>query len=157
MSAQGNYHPAGEFRPKPKTEQIEKGGHQIGTEGGPAEFHAEVHPAGTAPQKDAFQPNIGQPEISDFNERDQSAQPSALGGLPGATSSDVHTGLGKPPSGITSQEVHGVRKKDRQGLGSTAGGAVELNSAASRKDAQDFQRQFEGNEDLTKGSEIRGE
>jgi len=41
---------------------------------------------------------------------------SAQDTIVGATSADVHTGYGHPGSGQTSKELHGERKKERNGL-----------------------------------------
>ncbi|KAF5024177.1 hypothetical protein F66182_3749 [Fusarium sp. NRRL 66182] len=103
----------GEFRSKvAPAEPLMTSGHKPGTLVGNdavPEFHAEQHPAGTAPPENTFKPN---------NADQVPAQaPHAEGGVPasatlgGATSADVHTGLGHPGSGQTSQELHGRGKQ----------------------------------------------
>lgn len=62
------------------------------------EFHAETLPAGTAPSKDTYTPN---PDINN-----QKTFTSASSTLVGADSGSVHTGLGHPGSGQTSQSLH---------------------------------------------------
>ncbi|KAJ4253292.1 hypothetical protein NW762_010447 [Fusarium torreyae] len=108
----------GEFRSKvapsePLTTKGHKPGVLVGNDAVP-EFHAEQYPPGTAPPEDTFQPNP---------ENEISAQaPGAEGAVPasatlgGATSADVHTGMGVPGSGQTSQELHGRGKKIGSGL-----------------------------------------
>ena len=70
------------------------------------EFHAETHPPGTAPASNTFHPQ-GVPEV-----------PGGAGEnvMPGATSADVHQGIGHPGQGMTSQEMHGG-KRTKQGKG----------------------------------------
>ncbi|RGP65376.1 hypothetical protein FSPOR_7306 [Fusarium sporotrichioides] len=108
----------GEFRSKvAPAEPLMKGGHApgvlVGNEAVP-EFHAEMHPPGTAPPENTFQPNP-ESEIPAQASGNEGAVPAAAT-LGGATSADVHTGLGKPASGQTSQELHGTEKKNRSGL-----------------------------------------
>ena len=71
------------------------------------EFHAEVHPRGDAPPEDTFQPNpIGTSPGQALNAgQDPSGQTEALD-MPGATSKDVHTGLGLPLQGMEGREVN---------------------------------------------------
>ncbi|TVY61982.1 hypothetical protein Focb16_v014010 [Fusarium oxysporum f. sp. cubense] len=108
----------GEFRSKvapsePLTTKGHKPGVLVGNDAVP-EFHAEQHPAGTAPQENTFQPN---PETEiPAQAPGASGAVSASATLGGATSAGVHTGLGKPAAGQTSQELHGREKKDRSGL-----------------------------------------
>ncbi|KAM0340754.1 hypothetical protein ACHAPU_010345 [Fusarium lateritium] len=93
---------------KPLTTKGHAPGVLVGNEAAP-EFHVEQLPAGTAPPENTFQPN---PE----NEIPAEGAVSASDTLGGVTSADVHTGLGKPESGQTSQELHGRGKKNRSGL-----------------------------------------
>ncbi|OJD30773.1 uncharacterized protein BKCO1_5600032 [Diplodia corticola] len=93
----------GEFSSKvPPSEPLEKGGHKPGVLATPAdhagEFHIQTLPAGTAPASSTHAPQ-NDPEIAP-------GSTTALDSLPGATSGDVHTGLGHPGSGQTSQELH---------------------------------------------------
>jgi len=83
------------------------------------EYHAETLPAGTAPKSRTFQPNPS-PEDSGI------PVPNPDRSFPGATSADVHTGLGHPGQGETSTELrhdgsHG-RKKQGSGLAGLASG-----------------------------------
>ena len=72
------------------------------------EFTAQTLPAGSAPASSTYTPN---PDLN--NQKMYQDASSTLGG---ATSADVHTGLGHPGQGQTSQELHGKHKKDRTGL-----------------------------------------
>jgi hypothetical protein len=70
------------------------------------EFHAEVHPRGEAPPENTFQPNPVGKSGQDLNpDADLSGQGEALG-MPGATSKDVHMGLGLPLQGMESRDVN---------------------------------------------------
>jgi hypothetical protein len=99
--------------------------HAIGTKVGNdavPEFHAQTLPAGASPSDRTFQPNAtsevpGQamnPNIA------KGTWTSASDTIGGATSADVHTGLGHPGSGQTSKELHGdgnyPGKKPKSGL-----------------------------------------
>ncbi|RXG44157.1 hypothetical protein VDGE_02619 [Verticillium dahliae] len=104
----------GEFHPRvPGSEPLTTKGHAPGTLVGndaKPEFHAETHPVGTAPSKDAYQPDPSSEVIP-------GQAPKASDTLGGATSADVHAGLGHPGAGMTSQELHGgKRKSDGSGL-----------------------------------------
>jgi hypothetical protein len=71
------------------------------------EFRAEVHPRGEAPPEHTFKPN----PVGEFLRQDLSpgADPSGYTepiDMPGATSKDVHMGLGLPLQGIESREVN---------------------------------------------------
>ncbi|KAM0326132.1 hypothetical protein ACHAQA_006725 [Verticillium albo-atrum] len=113
----------GEFHPKvPASEPLTTKGHAPGTLVGndaKPEFHAEAHPAGTAPSKDTFQPDPSTDAVP-------GETPKASETLGGATSADVHTGLGHPGAGMTSQEQHGgKRKSDGNGLEGVGANAVD--------------------------------
>jgi len=74
-----------------------KPGSEQGSHAAP-EFHAEVHPRGTAPPEHSFKP---------VNESSgQSSEYVSPPELPGATSKDVHTGLGMPLQGQEGREVN---------------------------------------------------
>lgn len=79
------------------------------------EFNAEVHPPGTAPKENTFEPNPVD-EVPGQARNPSSQATTAATDFPGATSADVHQGFGHPGSGQTSQELHGTHKKDRSGL-----------------------------------------
>lgn len=91
------------------------------------EFHAETHPPGTAPASSSFTPNtVGEPGSQANNpnvERShgkESVKTNAGDTMQGATSQDVHHGLGHPGSGQTSTELrhdgHHGRKHEGAGL-----------------------------------------
>ncbi|KAG5655990.1 hypothetical protein KAF25_001560 [Fusarium avenaceum] len=85
----------------------------VGNDAAP-EFHVQQLPAGTAPPEPTFQPNP-ENEISAQAPGTEGETPASAT-LVGATSADVHAGLGKPGSGQISQELHGRGKKERSGL-----------------------------------------
>ena len=80
------------------------------------EFHAETHEPGTAPADRTFTPNTKN-EIPGQALNDSMENPTkASDTLGGATSAQVHQGLGHPGSGQTSQELHGTHKHVGSGL-----------------------------------------
>jgi hypothetical protein len=85
------------------------------------EFHAETHPPGTAPRENTFQPR---PE-GEVPAQAYGAQVDVSDTLGGATSQDVHQGLGQPLQGQESRELHGAhvrkRKKERTGVAGVGG------------------------------------
>lgn len=103
----------------------------VGNDAAP-EFHAKTLPPGTAPKKDTYQPNPidetpGQANNPDStNNEDSSGAALAADDFPGATSADVHQGLGHPGSGQTSSEIahegKSHRARDRTGLTGLAEG-----------------------------------
>ncbi|KAF3927088.1 hypothetical protein AA313_de0205411 [Arthrobotrys entomopaga] len=95
------------------------------------EFHVSDPPLEQMEQK-------GGPDHTD------SGQPAAPDTLSGVTSKDVNRGVGRPVYGMSSQERHGVRKKDRQGVAWTGTVPVDLNAAGSKKEVQDFKKDVEG-------------
>jgi len=137
----------GEFTPsKPRDEPIETHGHKPGVKSSPAdhapEFSAQTLPAGTAPKSSTFTPNV-QSEIPGqaYNENvershgKESVRTDPLSTLPGATSADVHMGLGHPGQGQTSTEVKHASKKHTAGLkGAGATGALEGSGLGAEDD-----------------------
>lgn len=111
--------------------------HQLGTRVRPndfvPEFHAKTYPPGTAPEKDTHTPNPvyslpGQANNPDMlrGHGKQSTHVSASSTLRGATSRDVHRGLGKPQcTGQASDEVRhdGEHKRKHKGQGLEGVGA----------------------------------
>merc|ERR1711963_917810 len=85
----------GEFHPSTGgSEPLMKSGHQpgklVGNDAAP-EFNAQTLPAGSAPASSTYTPD---PDLN--NQRMYQAASSTIGG---ATSADVHTGLGHPGQG----------------------------------------------------------
>ena len=84
-----------------------------------SEFQAECHPPGTAPKSTSYLPQpSGQVPAQSLHGLDN----SELNGLngpgalpPGVTSADVHKGFGHPGQGMTSQELHGGKRKKQGG------------------------------------------
>jgi hypothetical protein len=72
------------------------------------EFNAQVLPAGSAPASKTHQPN---PDLNN-----QKMYQDASSTITGATSADVHTGLGHPGQGQSSNELRHADKKGGQGL-----------------------------------------
>ncbi|RAK78502.1 uncharacterized protein BO72DRAFT_447165 [Aspergillus fijiensis CBS 313.89] len=117
----------GEFKPSVKpTGPLEEGGHQPGRKVAPAdfapEFRAETYPAGTAPASNSYSANttseVGGQALNPNVERShgkESVKTSAADTLMGATSRDVHTGLGHPGSGQSSAELHHDGQPGRKG------------------------------------------
>ncbi|EXJ90508.1 hypothetical protein A1O1_03611 [Capronia coronata CBS 617.96] len=133
----------GEFKPsKPRSEPLETSGHQVGVKTSPAdhapEFSAKTLPAGTAPSESTYQPNPVSEVPGQANNDDvlrshgkEGVRTDPLSTLPGATSADVHTGLGHPGQGQTSTEIrhegHHTSKKHTsgpEGAGATGGSGL---------------------------------
>ncbi|KAI5852195.1 hypothetical protein BZA05DRAFT_38365 [Tricharina praecox] len=136
VSNQGQFHAS-----RPRDHPMMTGGHQPGRITSPSDtvptFHAQTMAPGSAPPERTFQPNAAENTVGD------SIFPTGIEGMPGATSGDVHQGLGHPGSGMTSKEVHhdGQHKRTRQrlGLAKHATGQVsqaseELGGANPRQD-----------------------
>ncbi|KIY00640.1 uncharacterized protein Z520_03303 [Fonsecaea multimorphosa CBS 102226] len=134
----------GEFMPhKPRDEPIETKGHQVGQKVSPAdhapEFSAKTLPPGTAPANATYQPNptseVPGQAFNDNVDRShgkEGVRTDPLSTLPGATSADVHTGLGHPGQGQTSTEIrhegHHTRKKHTsgpEGAGASGGSGLQ--------------------------------
>ncbi|KAF6787309.1 hypothetical protein CSOJ01_15254 [Colletotrichum sojae] len=113
----------GEFHPRvPRSEPLTTKGHAPGTKVGNdayPEFHAEAHPPGTAPPEATFKPNPVS-EIPGQALNPDATTRTAADDFPGATSADVHKGMGKPLQGQTNREARGVhvghRKRESAGL-----------------------------------------
>ncbi|KAL0938062.1 uncharacterized protein CTRU02_207793 [Colletotrichum truncatum] len=130
----------GEFHPSvPRSEPLTTKGHAPGTKVGNdahPEFHAQAYPAGTAPSENTFRPNAtsetpGQALNPDI---DPSSRTGATD-FPGATSADVHTGLGKPIQGQTSAELHGsnVGRRNKESAGLEGVGASGKDNFRDRR------------------------
>ncbi|RPA99514.1 hypothetical protein L873DRAFT_886794 [Choiromyces venosus 120613-1] len=124
----------GEFHARRPTQPPSQKGHQPGQQTQAPTFSAQTLPAGTAPPANTFQP------------ANTVIEPAAVTGHPtlhpGATSADVHTGLGHPGSGQTGRELRhdGQHGRTREKLGLAAQGAqqghrsADLGSADERVD-----------------------
>ncbi|OCK82029.1 hypothetical protein K432DRAFT_325079 [Lepidopterella palustris CBS 459.81] len=120
----------GEFHSRvPPAEPLEKRGHKPGVlafeNDHVLEFSAKTLPAGSAPASATYQPN---PDLNN-----QRMYQSASSTLQGANSADVHTGLGHPGQGQTSQELRhdGSKGGAKQthglaGVGATVGNKGEV-------------------------------
>ncbi|KAK1139896.1 hypothetical protein N8T08_011057 [Aspergillus melleus] len=107
-------------------------GHQPGRKVAPQDFAPEnepqVYPPGTAPASNSYTPNpVNEPGSQALNpnvERGhgkESVKTKASDTLMGATSQDVHTGLGQPVSGQSSTEI----RHDGQHGRKNPGGGLE--------------------------------
>ncbi|KAJ5167532.1 uncharacterized protein N7482_006313 [Penicillium canariense] len=122
----------GSFKPSvapdgPMTEKGHQPGRKVNEADQRPEFHLESHPPGTAPASSSYTPNTVHEVGGQANNPNvlrghgkESVQTTAADTLMGATSADVHTGMGKPLQGQTNVELahdgaHG-RKKQPAGL-----------------------------------------
>lgn len=78
------------------------------------EFHAEAHPAGTAPENRTFKPQNPLETPAQALDPEGENRASAADTITGATSKDVHTGYGHPGSGQVSADDR--RKNPGSGL-----------------------------------------
>ncbi|QIW96171.1 hypothetical protein AMS68_001689 [Peltaster fructicola] len=126
---------SGEFSAKiAPQEPLQTSGHQpgklVGNDAVP-EFHVQTLPAGTAPPEHTFKPNNAQETPVDPENAQGVA--SASDTIVGATSGDVHKGLGHPGSGQTSAELKGHNVDKKGGIEARGGTA----SAADLVDERD--------------------
>ena len=133
-----------------------KPGVLVGNDTAP-KFHAKTLPPGSAPADRTFQPNPisevpGQADNASV-ERDhgkESTKTTASSTLGGATSGDVHTGLGHPGQGQTSSELRheGAHTSTKQGGGLAGRGASGVASSNQMvdKDTQPKERALEKEE-----------
>ncbi|GAB7344179.1 hypothetical protein MBLNU457_2071t1 [Dothideomycetes sp. NU457] len=121
------------FQPSvPRDEPLSTTGHKPGVMTSEAdhkpEFNAKTMPAGSAPSSETFKPNNASEVPPVPGQADKETQQySAQATMPGATSADVHTGLGHPGQGQTSQELRHdgshSNKKGGSGITGVASGA----------------------------------
>ncbi|KAL8849540.1 MAG: hypothetical protein Q9221_005474 [Calogaya cf. arnoldii] len=111
-NAQGEVHPS-HPRDEPLTTHGHKPGVLVGNDTAP-EFSAKTLPPGSAPTDRTFQPNNiseipGQADNENVlrSHGKESTHTTASSTLGGATSGDVHTGLGKPVQGQNSSDRGG--------------------------------------------------
>ncbi|EJP65424.1 hypothetical protein BB8028_0006g10510 [Beauveria bassiana] len=119
----------------PPSEPLTRKGHApgvlVGNDRVP-DFEAETYPPGTAPASQTFRPNP-QGQIPAGSE-DGSNGAKASSTIAGATSADVHQGLGHPGSGQTSKELHGGHRKKEGHFAAPANGNLSMeDSIGSRK------------------------
>jgi len=138
----------GEFRSRiERDEPMTTKGHKPGVKASPndnvPEFSAETLPAGSAPASRTFQPNpTGEvPPVANYSsDMDPgSGTANASDTLSGATSADVHTGLGHPGQGQTSTELRHDgehhRKKQGGGLIGVGAGSMETGGVHNAREA----------------------
>lgn len=110
--------------------------HAIGTKVGNdayPEFQAETHPPGTAPKENSFQPQTQDEVPGQAHNPHTTTRTEALD-FPGATSADVHTGLGHPGSGQTSNEPGKKQRSGLEGVGASAVDAIHSKRADVDRD-----------------------
>lgn len=110
--------------------QQHKPGVLVGNEAAPS-FSAKTIPPGTAPPERTFEPNPTSefPSQSLNDQQDSSTYTSASSTLGGATSADVHTGLGKPLQGETSVEQRHEGQHQRKNPGGHGAGLVGVGAS----------------------------
>ncbi|KAL9114380.1 MAG: hypothetical protein Q9187_007472 [Circinaria calcarea] len=123
---------------EPLTTKGHKPGVKVGNDAAP-EFHAKTLPPGTAPKDRTFAPNpIGEipsqanNDLADRSHGKESTVTSAESTLGGATSADVHQGLGKPLQGQTKREQRDGWK-DKAGTGIIGRGASGAPNEPTKK------------------------
>ncbi|KAJ4386017.1 hypothetical protein N0V93_008908 [Gnomoniopsis smithogilvyi] len=101
---------------KPLTTKGHKPGVKVGNDALP-EFSAKTYPPGTAPRENTFQPNPVSEVPGQALNPDATVRTDPLD-FPGATSATVYneTKFGKPIHGQTSSELHGSKKRERNGV-----------------------------------------
>ncbi|KAI4129597.1 MAG: hypothetical protein LQ338_002171 [Usnochroma carphineum] len=135
----------GEFQAhRPREEPLTTHGHKpgvlLGNDTAP-EFTAKTLPPGSAPTDRTFQPNnISEvpsqalnPDVLPSHGK-ESTHTTASSTLGGATSGDVHKGLGKPVQGQTSSELHGGKAGSGREGGLAGVGASGAASGAKMAD-----------------------
>ncbi|KAL1958429.1 hypothetical protein VTO42DRAFT_4530 [Malbranchea cinnamomea] len=138
MSTSDIHNLHGQFKPSgPKAEPPpDHGKHapatKVNSEDNMPTFSARTVPPGTAPQENLFQPNPTETVPSQaLNEQPgpgiETTQTTASSTLGGATSQDVHKGMGKPVIGQTSAELRheGQAHRKHPGTGLEGVGASE--------------------------------
>ncbi|KAG0652436.1 hypothetical protein D0Z07_1375 [Hyphodiscus hymeniophilus] len=130
----------GEFRNRvPPSKPLTTKGHAVGVKVGndaAPEFSAQTLPAGTAPSDRTFNPNpvSETPGQADNPEMDTESRTSAADTINGASSADVHQGLGLPVQGQSSQQLHGsgLTKGAKEGNGLIGVGAIASDPVRER-------------------------
>ncbi|KAM3065643.1 hypothetical protein ACMFMG_011352 [Clarireedia jacksonii] len=138
---------------EPMTTKDHKPGVLTGNDAVP-EFHAKTLPAGSAPSDRTFQPD---PSAEYPNQENAVGTASAQDTIQGATSADVHTGIGKPVNGMTSREIRGDGHKGKREKNGLAGvGADPTDSFRERALDIDFPAGTKGKSGANRGEEIVG-
>lgn len=107
------------------------------------EFHAETHPAGTAPPDRTFQPNAASEYPTQALDVEGASRPTASETLTGATSADVRKGYGQPLQGMTGRELHGGKRK-HIGAGLEGVGANATDPFHERDLDRDYETNYRG-------------
>jgi hypothetical protein len=98
------------------------------------EFHAQTLPAGTAPSDRTFQPNTQSLIPGQYQDPNIASDVQTRGDetIPGATSRDVHKGIGQPIYGQSSRQLRHGEKKGRHKHGLVGVGADPRNPVRER-------------------------
>ncbi|KAK3078988.1 hypothetical protein LTS18_006042 [Coniosporium uncinatum] len=129
LQNQGEFHSS-----RPREEPMTTHGHKPGVLASESdrapEFNAKTLPAGSAPADRTFKPNPTNdaPPVANYMKddkvEDDASQPSAQDTIGGATSADVHQGLGHPGQGQSSAELR-HDGKSTQGVGNAGRGGED--------------------------------
>jgi len=114
------------------------------------EFNAQILPPGSAPSDRTFRPtdNSEVPPVTQTDNNDSAVSQPPPNDFPGATSGDVHTGLGHPGQGQTSTELRHDGQHTRKKIGS--GGTDGLQHGAQGKTVDPHDPKFAGQRALDK-------
>ncbi|KAI9721202.1 MAG: hypothetical protein M1812_002363 [Candelaria pacifica] len=141
---------------KPRDEPMTTHGHKPGVKASPnddvPEFSAKTLPPGSAPADRSFKPNniseiptkgAVSDEEADAGEDEMAQVGNASDSLGMTTSASVHTGLGKPVQGQSSQELRhdGQSGRKKQSAGLHGVGASGAAATAGQEDGRDLARQ----------------
>ncbi|EMC92209.1 hypothetical protein BAUCODRAFT_27538 [Baudoinia panamericana UAMH 10762] len=156
---------SGEFhskieRDEPLTTHGHKPGVLVGNDAAP-EFSAKTLPPGSAPADRTFKPNNAsdippsQQYRPDSEIEADAPQASASDTLGGATSGEVHTGIGKPIQGQSSKELHHDGQSGRKGQ---SGGGLEglASGVEGSKTVDAHDPQFAGQRAMDKDEAVIG-
>ncbi|KAE8164912.1 hypothetical protein BDV40DRAFT_298003 [Aspergillus tamarii] len=119
------FHPsAGNTQPLADKGHWHQPGRKVSPKDHAPEFHAKTYPPGTAPASNSYTPNtqseVGSQAQNPNVERShgkESVKTTADQSLQGATSKDMHTGLGQPGGGQTSAELRHDGQQHRKNPG----------------------------------------
>ncbi|KAJ5991723.1 hypothetical protein N7451_007447 [Penicillium sp. IBT 35674x] len=131
----------GSFKPSiapdgPLTDKGHKPGVKVNEADHRPEHHLQTFPPGTAPASNSYTSNVNDVGSQTNNPNMPSNQrTSAADTLMGATSQDVHTGLGKPLQGQTGVELahDGEHGRKKQSAGLEGVGATPQNRGIERQ------------------------
>lgn len=143
----------GQFHKGPGDDPVMHEGHQPGRMVSPTDqvptFHGQILGAGEAPEDGTSQPNTADtPSQANNPDMDEETTTSAMDTIGGATSADVHKGLGHPGQGQSSAEQRhgGQRAHKKAGYGLASQGAATNETSATDPRVDESQRGLEKDE-----------